>query len=285
MPQSAACVHSMPESAAFVERGVKVNGITLNVLVAGTGPAVLLVHGFPDCHDVWRKQIRALVAAGYRVIAPDLRGCGLSDAPAARRAYALDTLVADLAALLDELGVARVRLVGHDWGALIGWAFCMAHPGRVHRYVALSVGHPKAYAGGSLEQKLKGWYVLFFQLRGVCEWLLRRGHWWLFRTVIGFPEETGAVIGRLSRPGRLTAAINYYRANLGLLFTRRWPRVPVPVMGVWSDGDKFLAESQMLASRKLVDAPFRYERVEGANHWLQLTAPERVNALLLDYLR
>jgi pimeloyl-ACP methyl ester carboxylesterase len=194
-------------------------------------------------------------------------------------------MVADLKALLDELGVAKVRLVGHDWGAVIGWAFCMAHPERVDRYAALSVGHPQAYADASLEQKLKGWYVLFFQLRGLSEWLLRRGRWWLLRAVIDFPEEAGAVIERLSRPGRLTAAINYYRANLVLLFSRRWPGVRVPVMGVWSERDKFLAESQMQASRKMAEGPFRYERVEGANHWLQLTAPERVNALLLDYLR
>ena len=266
-------------------RRIVVNGLTLNVLVAGGGPCVLLVHGFPDCHEVWRRQVPALVAAGYRVIAPDLRGCGLSDAPAATAAYRAEHIVADLKSLLDALGVARVRLVGHDWGAIIGWMFTLAHPERVLRYAALSVGHPQAYANGSLEQKRKGWYVLFFQLRGFAEWLSRLGNWWLFRAVIDFPEEMSHIVARLSRPGRLTAGMNYYRANIGLMFRRRWPKAQVPVMGVWSDSDKFLAESQMLASRALVEAPFRYERVDGANHWLQLTAPDRVNALLLDYLR
>lgn len=278
-------VRNSPGASAAPTHWIDVNGIRLNVLIAGEGPAVLLVHGFPDCLDVWRRQVPALVAAGYRVIAPDLRGCGQSEAPAGRASYRAEQLVADLAALLDGLGVAKVRLVGHDWGALIGWLFCLAHPGRVDRYVALSVGHPGAYASGSLEQKLKGWYVLFLQLRGLAEWLLRRRDWWLFRTVLAFPAETNAVIERLSRPGRLTAAINYYRANLRLMIRRRWSKLRVPVMGIWSDGDKFLAESQMLASRNWVDAPFRYERIDGANHWLQLTAAERVNALLLDYLR
>ncbi|MDR3415915.1 MAG: alpha/beta fold hydrolase [Nevskia sp.] len=265
-------------------RTVHVNGIDLNVVVAGSGPAVLLVHGFPDSLEVWRKQIPVLAAAGYTVIAPDLRGCGLSDAPAQRSAYRAERLVADLLGLLDTLNVAEVRLVGHDWGAVIGWLFCCAHPERVDRYVALSVGHPGAYVHGSLEQKLKGWYVLFLQFPVVAERLLRARGWWMFRKLVRYPDEAQRWIANLSRPGRLTAAINYYRANLALLLRRDWPPVRVPVMGVWSDGDLFLVESQMLDSRRLVEGPFRYERVGHANHWLQLTAAERVNELLLDYL-
>jgi pimeloyl-ACP methyl ester carboxylesterase len=88
----------------------------------------------------------------------------------------------------------------------------------------------------------------------------------------------------MSRPGRLTAAVDYYRANIGMLLQRSWAPVQVPVMGVWSDGDAFLCEQQMTNSPKYMAAPFRYERINGANHWLQLTAPEKVNALLLDFL-
>jgi len=263
----------------------RVNGLDLNVVIEGDGPPVLLVHGFPDNHEVWRKQIPALAAAGYKVIAPDTRGCGDSDAPIGTRHYKMDLLVADLAALLDVLGIEKVRLVAHDWGAAIAWTFAMRHPERVERYAALSVGHLSAYAGAGFEQKLRGWYILFLQLRGVAEWLMRLGNWWLFRAVTRYPEEATKWIAKLSRPGRLTAAINYYRANLGMIIPRPLPSVPVPVMGVWSSGDAFLAESQMVDSKRYVSAPFRYERVEGANHWLQLTAPERVNALLLDFLR
>lgn len=132
---------------------------------------------------------------------------------------------------------------------------------------------------------MKGWYTLFFQLRGIAEWLIRLGNWKLFRRVIRFDEEAPRCIARLARPGRLTAAINYYRANLWTVLFRTLPEAKVPVMGVWSDGDGFLAEAQMADSKRYILAPFRYERVDGANHWLQLTAPERVNALLLDYLR
>jgi len=145
-------------------RTYRPNGVDLRVVAAGEGPDVLLVHGFPDDHSVWRHQIPALVAAGYRVIAPDTRGCGDSAAPLGRRHYTLDLLVGDLLALLDALGIEKVRLVGHDWGAIIAWQLAIRHPERVDRYLALSVGHPTAYARGPLEQKLKGWYVLFFLL-------------------------------------------------------------------------------------------------------------------------
>lgn len=263
----------------------RVNGIELNVVVAGEGPPVLLVHGFPDCHDVWRHQIPALVAAGFEVIAPDTRGCGDSDAPAGRRSYTLDLLVSDLVALLDAFGIDRVRLVAHDWGAVIGWQLAIRHPQRVDRYLALSVGHPTAYARGPLEQKLEGWYVLFFQLPIIAEWLLQLGGWWMFRALTRYPDECAHWIEKLARPGRLTAAINYYRANLVTMLFGRHASAAVPVFGVWSDGDAFLGEAQMVDSWRYVTGTWRYERVEGANHWLQLTAPGRVNALMLDYLR
>lgn len=264
---------------------MRVNGTDLSVVIEGKGQDVLLLHGFPDDHDVWREQIPVLVRAGYRVIAPDLRGCGSSSVAAAQRDYAVANLVADVVGLLDALGIACVRLVAHDWGAVIGWQVCLLHPDRIDRYVALSVGHPQAYARAPLEQKRKGWYVLFFQLRGVAEVALRWHDWFLFRKLTRFDSEVSSWITKLNRPGRLTAALRYYRANVGIVVPRVWPHARVPVMGIWSDGDAFLAESQMLATKNFVDAPWRYERIAGANHWVQLTGTGRVNALLLDYLR
>lgn len=269
---------------AFTSRILRVQGIDLHTIVEGEGPAVLLVHGFPDDHHVWRHQIPALVAAGYRVIAPDLRGCGESDAPRRTRAYALDTLVADLVGVLDALGVTKASVIGHDLGAVLGWQLAMRHPERVTRFVALSVGHPNAYALAPLEQKLKGYYVALFQLRGLAELWLRSAGWWWLRKLTGHAEAS-RWIARLSRPGRLTAAIDYYRANLRIVLPRAYPPVTVPVLGIWSDGDRFLVERQMIDSAKWTKAPFRYERLEGASHWLQLDAPERVNPLVLGFLR
>lgn len=272
--------------ATFNCRRITVGSVTLNVAIEGEGPdVVVLLHGFPDSHLVWRKQIPALVEAGYRVIAPDLRGFGDSDMPANVSDYELEHLVADLAGLLDALGIERVRLVGHDWGAVWGWAFCIAHPQRVVRYVAMSVGHPGAYARGGVVQKLKGYYVLLMQLRGVAEFVFRAAGWRFFRLMTGFHDEFDQWKRDMARPGRLTAALNVYRANLALLLVRERAHVAVPVMGVWSSGDIALAEKQMVISREYVDAAWRYERIDGASHWLQLDVPEKVNALLLDYLR
>lgn len=268
-----------------MQHQLQVNGLLFNVLDEGIGDIVLLVHGFPDDHNVWRNQVSALVAAGYRVIAPDTRGCGMSEMAPRTRDYALYNLVSDLAGILDALGVSKVRLVGHDWGAVIGWHFCIAHPSRVSSYVALSVGHPAAYGGASLKQKLKGWYVLMFQLRGFAEWLITARNWSFFRKFTGEDVEIERWIPSLSRPGRLTAAINYYRANLGVLLRPNVTKLRLPVMGVISDGDRFLIKEQMLASREYVDSHFRFEFIEHAGHWLQIDVPEQVNALLLEFFK
>ena len=167
----------------------------------------LLVHGFPDDHTVWRNQIPVLVDAGYRVIALDTRGCGESEIKPRESDYAIDKLVDDLAALLDALAIAKVRLVGHDWGALQAWCFAMEHPKRVDRYIAISVGHPTAYTRAGLAQKLKGYYLFCIQLRGLIEFLVTRFDWWLFGLLLHYRAEFPQIRARLSRPGRLTAGL------------------------------------------------------------------------------
>ena len=137
-------------------RKLSIGSLDFNVLVEGEGTDVLLVHGFPDSNSVWPNQIPALVEAGYLVIAPDLRGFGETSVPTRTDDFKIHEFVADLAAILDALGVHdKVRLVGHDWGAAVGWKMCMQHPNRVDRYAALAVSHPTAYAHAGVVQKLK----------------------------------------------------------------------------------------------------------------------------------
>ena len=264
---------------------LQINGLQMNVLIAGEGEPLLLVHGFPDTHTVWRKQIPLLIEAGYQVIAPDTRGCGDSEIPAQIADYHRDNLVEDLRALLDTLKIAKVRLVAHDWGAVQGWFFVLKYPGRVERYIPLSVGHPTAYGSGGWRQKLKGWYVLMFQLPWFPEWLLKTANWWVLRKFTAFPEEFAHWQPMLSRPGRLSAGINYYRANADIILPKQWPRARVPVYGIFSTGDNFLTEGQMRNSANYVDGPFRCVVLEGPNHWLQVDAPEMVNPVLLQFLR
>src|SRR5260370_21164690 len=140
----------MSAKMEFEGKKCRVSGIEMNVVIEGLGPDLLLVHGFPDSIAVWRHQIPALVAAGYRVIAPDQRGFGLTEAPRETKTSAIENYVADLAALLDALALKKALLVGHDWDAAVCWQFCMRHPDRVDRYVALARAHPTPYADAPL---------------------------------------------------------------------------------------------------------------------------------------
>jgi pimeloyl-ACP methyl ester carboxylesterase len=228
-----------------------------------------------------------LVEAGYRAVVPDLRGYGRSGQPEAVEAYAIPYLAGDVVAVLDQLGVDRAHVVGHDWGAALAWALGSLLPDRVDHLVALSVGHPASFASTGLEQREKSWYMLLFQFQGVAEQWLSNDGWANFRLWAGHPD-ADAVIAELEANGSLTPALNWYRANVppqALLGPPiELPPVTAPTMGVWSSGDIALTEAQMTGSSKYVSGPWRYERLEGPGHWMQLEAPDAVNRLLLDFL-
>ncbi|MDN3292475.1 alpha/beta fold hydrolase [Streptomyces ficellus] len=254
----------------------------------GTGrDPVLLLHGFPDTHAVWRHQVRALDAAGYRTIAPDLRGFGASDRPEETAAYAPHRIVADLVELLDRLDIGRVHLVGHDWGSGIAQSLALTDRARVASLSLLSVGHLGGLLGAGWEQRQRSWYMLLFQLTGLAEEWLSRDDFANLRDMLAEHPDADEVVERLREPGALTSALSLYRAGLRpeVLFgpEQPLPSLPGPVLGVWSTGDRFLTEGSMAGTGKYVDGCWRYERIEGAGHWLQLDAPERVNTLLLDF--
>jgi pimeloyl-ACP methyl ester carboxylesterase len=266
---------------------VDVNGAEFEVDVAGDGPAVVLLHGWPDSHRLWRAQLPALHAAGFRTIAPDQRGMGESFAPQAVDAYAVPTLVADVLGIMAAVGVERAHVVGHDWGAAVAWVVASLAPDRVDRLVALSVGHPAAFRRAGIEQREKSWYMLLFQFVGIAEEWISADDFRNFREWAHHPD-ADAVIADLRRPGRLTAGLNWYRANVGpeslLAPPPALPPVAAPTMGVWSDGDRALTERQMLESELSVAGSWRYERIDGAGHWMQLEAADALNALLVDFL-
>jgi pimeloyl-ACP methyl ester carboxylesterase len=264
------------------------DGVTLAVFDGGAGPPVLLLHGFPDSSHVWRYQVPALVAAGMRVIAPDLRGFGESDKPESVEDYAITRSVADMVAVLDEVGIDRAHVVGHDWGAGLGWSLAAFVPERVDRLVVMSVGHPNTLWNQTIEQREKAWYQLLFQFTGVAEELLTRDNWKLFREWSRGDGDLERYLADLSRPGALTAGLNWYRASAGprLELGRRgpFPSVSVPTLGLWSSRDHYVTEDGMLRSAEHVTSSWSYERIENASHWLQLDAAERVNDLLVEFL-
>jgi pimeloyl-ACP methyl ester carboxylesterase len=221
------------------------------------------------------------------VIVPDMRGYGESSKPAEVDAYSIPMLAIDIVGILDHLAIERAHLVGHDWGSAVVWATAAFAPDRVDHLVPMSVGHPTSFANMSMLQREKSWYMLLFQFAGVAEeWLMKDG-WANFREWSHHPDADG-VIADLERNGSLTPGLNYYRASITPEALTgpplELPPISAPTMGIWSSGDFALLEEQMMDSAKFVSNTFRYERIEGPGHWMQWEAPDKVNALLLDFL-
>jgi len=266
-------------------KSMKINDLNLNVLIEGEGEPVLLLHGFPDSNYLWRDVIPNLTDSGYQVIAPDQRGFGMSDAPEGKENYQIELIAQDAIAILDQLNIDKVKLVAHDWGAMIGWYLAGTKPDCFKSYTAISVGHPKAYASAGFEQKKKGWYILFFQLDGIAEKVFMANNWSIFRKTVNNHPEMDHWIEDLTRPGRLTAGMNWYRANLSKLWKADFPRVKIPVFGIWSTEDVALAEDQMITSAQYVDASWRYERLEGISHWVPVDDPDTLSRHLLNFFK
>jgi pimeloyl-ACP methyl ester carboxylesterase len=270
---------------------IDANGLGFEVADEGNGTPVVLLHGFPDTSSLWRHQVAALTGAGFRTIAPDMRGRGQSDRPADVADYALQKIVGDVTGIMDALGIKRAHVVGHDWGAAVAWLVAMLAPDRVDRLVAISVGAPGAAGLPTLEDLQKSWYRILFLFEGMAEDLAQRNDWYLMRTLLqGGGDDFDAYTANLSQPGALTAALNWYRANLpverlvpggpGL----RLPPVVAPTMGVFGTADLYLSEAAMVNSASKVTGQWRYERLEGVGHFVPVEAPDRLNALLLDFL-
>jgi pimeloyl-ACP methyl ester carboxylesterase len=265
---------------------VEVDGVGIEYEVHGAGRPVVLLHGFPDTGRLWRHQVPALAEGGFQVIVPDLRGYGRSGKPEAVDAYSIPVLAGDVMAILAELGIGKAHVVGHDWGAALAWALASFAPDSVDHLAVLSVGHPATFLR-TLEQRQKSWYILLFQYPGIAESWLSDNGWANFRGWADHPD-ADQVIAELEANGSLTPGLNYYRANIP---PSAWagpplelPPVQAPAMGIWSTGDIALTEVQMTDSAQNVAGPWRYERLDGPGHWMQLDAPDQVSALLLDFL-
>ena len=271
---------------------VSTPGGMLHVRVIGTGRPVLLLHGFPDSSLGFRELCEALSAHGFRAIAPDLRGYGLSDKPAGLEPYRSAAAIADLAALVRWTGDEKIAVLGHDWGGTLSYCLASEHPELVSKLVVINAAHPESYARALTRslQLLRSWYILFFQLRGIAEWVVTRRwvfHWMLRKLVAHKERLTDALIEasrrELLRPGAVRAALSYYRAAF------RWPircprKIEAPTLILWGDRDP------ALDPRLLDDLPTRIDQVEvhhveDAGHFVHWDDPERVLSELVSFLK
>ena len=254
------------------------------------GELVLLLHGFPQSGWEWRHVWPGLVEAGYRVVAPDQRGYSPGARPDGVPAYAMGELVGDVVGMLDGLGVERAHVVGHDWGAAVAWQVAGRHPERVRTVTAVSVPHPVAFSealAGDADQRERSQYMRLFQVEGKAEEVLLRDGEGGLRTFFGGAEATADVeryVEAMQEPGRLTAALNWYRAA-SRASVDGFPPVTVPTMYVWSDGDLALGRTAAEATALHVQGPYTFVELEGVSHWVPEEAPEDLTALLLEHLQ
>ena len=269
--------------------------VNLHYVEAGEGPPVVLLHGFPEFWYSWRHQLPALVDAGYRVVAPDMRGYNTSDKPESVADYHVDRLADDVAELISERGADSAYVVGHDWGAAVAWHFAGRHAEMLRTLHILNVPHPAVMFEWlkTPKQLLKSWYIFFFQLPWIPEAALRAGDFAYVRRTYErgtvrpnafTDEDIERYIQAYKEPGALTAMLNYYRAaarSVGDL--SHFPVIDAPTVVIWGEQDISLRVEMAEPPSKLVPNA-RVEYLPDASHWVQIDRPERVNDLLLDFL-
>jgi epoxide hydrolase 4 len=293
-----------PEPASGITaRFVDANGQRFELAEAGdaTSPKLaILLHGFPELNFSWRHQIPVLVQQGWRVWAPNMRGYGASSKPEGIEAYRIDTLLQDVAALIDaakaENPATKVMLIAHDWGAIVAWMFAIRKVRPLDRLVIMNVPHPKCAEREirKWRQLRKSWYIFFFQIPWLPERLLlaryaravRRAFTGTAANTGNFSKEALEVYANAAqRPGAITAMLNYYRALLRLPDMRSVGDgvVETNTLVIWGENDLAL-DIHLLDGMEQWVPRLTLHRLRGISHWVQQDAPDEVNALLVDWL-
>jgi epoxide hydrolase 4 len=292
-PQSADVAHTpLPED--FHQEFLQVGSLRMHVASEGNAsqPLIVMLHGFPEFWYSWRFQIKPLAAAGYHVVAPDLRGYNLTGK---NPPYDLFTVSSDIVNLIHTLGKRQAIMIGHDWGGMIAWAVAMLHPEVVDRLVVCNLPHPRAVRRAQtqvyLPQLLRSWYIAFFQLPGLPEWFCRMGQ---YRTLLGAMRRSLPAFGDAeaahyrqawSEPGAIPAMLGYYRA-LPRSFSRllqRGQEITAPTALIWGDPDFALSTSLAEWSKDYVRG-LKLSVIPLSSHFVQLRHPAEVTRLMLEFL-
>ncbi|HVB72548.1 MAG TPA: alpha/beta hydrolase [Ktedonobacteraceae bacterium] len=286
----------MTTTETWRHRDIIANGIRLHYVTQGEGPLVVLLHGFPEFWFSWRYQIPVLAEHGYMVVAPDMRGYNDSDKP--RSGYDVATLLRDVVGLIKGLGFEKAIIVGHDWGGVLAWDFAMRYPELTERLIVMNAPHPGAMmrAFRTLKQLRKSWYVFAFQLPWLPEYALLRKHAGGIGRLIreaalqkeAFPDEVTAKYRQaMSKPGSMTAALNYYRQvfrRLPTSYTGGTYHVSVPTLLIWGEHDIALGIELTMGLEQWIDT-LVIRRIPDSGHWVQQEQPEKVNQYMLAFLQ
>jgi pimeloyl-ACP methyl ester carboxylesterase len=269
------------------------DGLTFDVVDGGPpgGQPVVLLHGFPGGASTWETIVPRFHALGMRTLVPEQRGYSPGARPGNVSAYVLPRLVDDVVALLDAAGVRSAHIVGHDWGGNVAWNLAVQHPQRVSTLNVVSTPHPRAFVRSLAlsAQALRSSYGVAWQVPHVPEMvMLAAGGAPLRRTLVssGLTEQYAERYVRAMRePGRLTAALNWYRAvPRNVRIGRALANVDVPTMYVWSTNDAALGPVAAELTGRYVDGPYRFEVLSGVSHWIPETRPLELGELLVDHI-
>ena len=292
-PPVAAAAHPSDDGGEITMTQVDVGDFTFDVRTAGPGDGevVILLHGFPQTSYEWRHQLSGLAEAGFRAVAPNQRGYSPGARPENIEDYAVPLLVQDVIGLADAIGADRFHVAGHDWGAAVAWAVAVAAPDRVITVNPVSVPHPDAFAQvlndpTSCQVEASAYFDVFVQPDSE-DGFLADDHAQLRAMYAGMEREAiDDYIRVLGSKPALGAALNWYRANIANRSLEVAPvgAVTVPTMFTWSDGDTALCVDGALLTEQFVDAPYRFEVLEGVNHWIPDLAAEAMTSLLVEHV-
>jgi pimeloyl-ACP methyl ester carboxylesterase len=265
---------------------IEARGLTFDVHPGGPpgGTPVLLLHGFPQDHREWEPILPRLHGAGLRTYALDQRGYSPGARPATVADYRIPEAVADAVAILDNLGLDSAHVVGHDWGAQVGWQLASRHRERVRTLTAVSVPHPGALGKAlrtGIGQRLRLSYMGIFR-SGIAERLLLAGNGAVLRSMLKpvGPARSAGYAAAMREPGRLTGALNWYRALAPGQFGSVGV-ITVPTTYVWTDKDPAVGRDAAEGTAAWVGADYRLVTLKGVGHWVPEEAPAALAEVIL----
>ena len=273
---------------------ITTNGVNLHYVTQGSGPLMLMLHGFPEFWYSWRHQIPEF-ASDFKVVAPDLRGYNDSDKPASQSAYVMNELVRDVEGIIRGLGYEKCVLVAHDWGAGIAWSFASKYPQMLEKLIIMNCPHPAKFSEGfrTPQQLLRSWYIFFFQLPVIPELFLQsKDYQFIENAFKGMAikksafstEDINAYKDAAAKRGALTAMINYYRNILGSpMFNQNSSILEVPTLMIWGEEDTALGKELTYGTESYVE-DFQIRYISNCSHWVQQEQPELVNQYMREFL-
>lgn len=287
-------------------QSVPTNGVKLNTYLSGEGETIVLLHGFPEFWYCWRDVMREL--PGYRLVAPDLRGFNESEKPQGVENYGVRPAVADITGLIEQLGEVPVTLVGHDWGGAVAWVLAAVRPDLIQRLVILNAPHPSVFARELLSnprQQRASQYMHALSRAGAEEHFAEN-RFAALKQAMGMHRWAPEIVARYedawSKPGALTAMLNYYRSMAlkppdfaqgesprDRILPEEQARIPeihipVPVLVIWGERDHALLTGNLTGLERYVPN-LRIHRIPEASHWVPVEAPQEVGRLIREFCR